>query len=360
MLDEGRKNIFDVYTLHLVQWREVVFAKLHGDVMEAVLKMVERQRKGESIEHGLIKSIVDSFVAIGLDNLDFTRTTLAIFHDYFNPPFLDATKKFYQNESKQFVAENGVAEYMKKAEARLDEEDERVKMYLHPDIVVPLTKICNTALIGDHETLLRGEFQSLLDNDQVDDMAHMYKLLSRIPGGLDSLPTNFRKGFGQSGFDISSSSGRPNHFENEERNVVNSDSGYASGSYRQCNTVYTSAESKLAGIAEASKSQEHFGLGGRVDTADPPNIGLYDKDTAYSPSETPSLPPLQSKTYIDDLASRLFMAVASQKPDQETLSRVSRELPDLLRAFSLKIGYRSTPTQCHIAYFLHKYRGYVR
>ncbi|KFY68064.1 hypothetical protein V496_01311 [Pseudogymnoascus sp. VKM F-4515 (FW-2607)] len=209
---EGKKNIYDVYMLHLVQWREVAFAKLHRDVMEAVLKMVERQRNGETIEHGLIKSIVDSFVAVGLDEADPTKTTLYIYRHYFETPFLDATKKFYQNESKQFVADNGVVEYMKRAEARLDEEEERVKMYLDPNIAEPLRRICNTALIADHETLLRGEFQSLLDNDQVDDMARMYNLLSRISGGLDSLPTKFRKGFGESGFDVSSSSGRPNHF----------------------------------------------------------------------------------------------------------------------------------------------------
>jgi hypothetical protein len=209
---EGRKDVFDIYTLHLIQWREVVLAKLHRDVMEGVLKMVERQRNGETIEPGLIKSIIDSFVAVGLDEADPREANLDIYRHYFEIPFLDATKKYYQNESKQFVADNGVVEYMKKAEAWLDEEDEHIKMYLGPNIAEPLRRICNTALIVDHETLLRGAFQSLLDNDQVDDMARMYNLLSRIPGGLDFLPTEFRKGLGESGFDISSLSGRPNHF----------------------------------------------------------------------------------------------------------------------------------------------------
>lgn len=364
--DEGYRDVFDVYTLHLVQWREVAFAKLHRDVMEAVLKMVERQRNGETIEHGLIKSIVDSFVMVGVNETDPTKTTLEIYRHYFETPFLDATKKFYQNESKQFVADNGVVEYIKKAEAWLYEEDERVKMYLDPNIADPLRRICNTALIVDHETLLRGEFQSLLDNDQVDDIARMYNLLSRISGGLDSLPTKIRD---TNGMVLLWDADREAwmqelvddiRIENKEREVANSDSGYASGTYRQCNTVDTYAKSKLAGIAEASKSQERAWLGCRADAADPLSIGLYDKDTAYSPSETPSLPPLRSKIYIDDLASQLFRTVSSQKPDQETLNRISRELPDLLRAFSLKIGYRATLTQCHVAYFLHKYRGHIQ
>ncbi|EAQ87198.1 hypothetical protein CHGG_03817 [Chaetomium globosum CBS 148.51] len=144
-IDEGKKHVYDVYTLHLVQWRDVLFSRVSEKVMAAVLKLVEKQRNGETIEHNQIKQ----------------------------RPFLDATKVFYENESKQFVAENSVVEYMKKAEGNaLDEEEERV-------------------LIADHSTILRDEFQVLLDNDREEDMARMYSLLSRIPDGLDPLRTKF-------------------------------------------------------------------------------------------------------------------------------------------------------------------------
>jgi cullin 1 len=190
-MDEGKKNIYDVYTLHLVQWRVTLFSAVNVKVMEAVLKMVEKQRNGETIEHGQIKSIVDSFVSLGLDEADPTKSTLDVYRFNFERPFLEATKSFYQAESKQFVAENSIVEYMKKAETRLDEEEGRVNMYLHPDIAVPLRKCCNTALIADHSIILRDEFQVLLDNDRYDDMQRMYNLLSRIPDGLDPLRAKF-------------------------------------------------------------------------------------------------------------------------------------------------------------------------
>ncbi|TVY82793.1 Cullin-1 [Lachnellula suecica] len=190
-MDEGKKNIFDVYTLHLVQWRQTLFTEVNEKVMDAVLKMVEKQRNGETIEHAQIKSIVDSFVSLGLDESDPTKSTLDVYRFHFERPFLEATKLFYQSESKQFVAENSIVEYMKKAEIRLDEEEERVKMYLHPDIIVPLKKTCNAALISDHSAILRDEFQVLLDNDRYDDMERMYKLLARIPDGLDPLRAKF-------------------------------------------------------------------------------------------------------------------------------------------------------------------------
>ncbi|KAI6090166.1 Cullin-domain-containing protein [Hypoxylon rubiginosum] len=190
-MDEGKKNTYDVYTLHLYQWRTEFFTLVNKKVMDAVLMLVEKQRNGETIEHRQIKQVVDSFVSLGLDEHDATKSTLDTYRFHFEKPFLDATEEFYKTESKQFVAENSVVEYMKKAEARLAEEEERVRMYLHIDIAVPLKKTCNKALIADHSIMLRDEFQVLLDHDREEDMARMYNLLSRIPDGLDPLRQKF-------------------------------------------------------------------------------------------------------------------------------------------------------------------------
>ncbi|AEO70905.1 uncharacterized protein THITE_2122761 [Thermothielavioides terrestris NRRL 8126] len=190
-IDEGKKNVYDVYTLHLVQWRDVFFTQVSTKVMDAVLKLVEKQRNGETIEHNQIKQVVDSFVSLGMNDGDSSKSTLDVYRFHFERPFLDATMLFYQKESQEFVAQNSVVEYMKKAEARLEEEEERVKMYLHPDIAIPLKKACNQVLIADHSNMLRDEFQVLLDSDREEDMARMYSLLSRIPDGLDPLRTKF-------------------------------------------------------------------------------------------------------------------------------------------------------------------------
>ncbi|KAL8681909.1 MAG: hypothetical protein Q9224_005105 [Gallowayella concinna] len=190
-IDEGKKDIYDVYTLHLVQWREVLFKEITEKVMAAVLKMVEKQRNGETIEQTQIKSIVDSFVSLGLDETDSTKSTLDVYRFHFEKPFLAATKAYYEKESAQFVAENSVVEYMKKAEIRLEEEKDRVGLYLHPDIMTPLMKNCLEVLVTGHSPLLRDEFQVLLDNGRQEDLARMYRLLNRIVDGLDPLRSKF-------------------------------------------------------------------------------------------------------------------------------------------------------------------------
>jgi hypothetical protein len=53
-------------------------------------------------------------VSLGLDEADSRRSTLDVYRKYFEVPFIIATKKYYQEESRQFLAENSVVEYMKK------------------------------------------------------------------------------------------------------------------------------------------------------------------------------------------------------------------------------------------------------
>lgn len=190
-VDEGKKDIYDVYTLHLVKWKEDFFKLVHENVMNAVLNLIEKQRNGETIEQSQIKHIVDSFVSLGLDENDSTKSTLVVYQFFFEKPFIEATRAYYEKESRRFVAENSVVEYMKKAEARLEEERARVDLYLHPDITKNLTDTCLDVLVTAHSSLLRDEFQPLLDAERQDDLARMYRLLSKIKDGLDPLRNKF-------------------------------------------------------------------------------------------------------------------------------------------------------------------------
>lgn len=70
-------------------------------------------------------------VLLGIDESDAQRQVLAVYNEFFQAPFLVATEKYYRAESAAFVENNSVADYMRKAEGRLDEEMKRVDMYLH-------------------------------------------------------------------------------------------------------------------------------------------------------------------------------------------------------------------------------------
>lgn len=54
-------------------------------------------------------------VALGLDESDNSKTTLDVYRQYFEKPYLADTARYYTEESKRFLADNSVVEYMKKA-----------------------------------------------------------------------------------------------------------------------------------------------------------------------------------------------------------------------------------------------------
>lgn len=73
----------------------------------------------------------ENLVSLGLDEADAQRQNLDTYRKHFQTQFLEATDTYYRAESSAFVGSNSVADYMKKAEARLQEEADRVNLYLH-------------------------------------------------------------------------------------------------------------------------------------------------------------------------------------------------------------------------------------
>ncbi|OAX36664.1 Cullin-domain-containing protein, partial [Rhizopogon vinicolor AM-OR11-026] len=194
--DEGRKGVYPVYTLALVQWKGNFFLHVqskHTKLAGAILKLIERQRNGETIDQGLVKKVVDSFVLLGLDESDINKASLDVYKEHLETPFLDATEKYYEQESEAFLAESSVSDYLKKAEERLKEEEDRVDRYLNTETRKQLVSKCEHVLIRQHSNLMWESFQSLLDFDKDEDLQRMYALLSRIPEGLEPLRKKFEE-----------------------------------------------------------------------------------------------------------------------------------------------------------------------
>lgn len=181
--------------LALLQWKRYVFQPLQTQAVltDTLLHQIRVQRDGGVVATALLKSVLGSYVSLGIDDYEATRVNLDVYRDEFQQSFLLETEEYYRAESTGFLLANPVADYMRKAQARLAEEMDRVGMYLHESTRRPLEAVCREEIVTKHAAVLCAQFEPLLENERYEDLGRMYELFAPIAGGLDPLRKQFEE-----------------------------------------------------------------------------------------------------------------------------------------------------------------------
>jgi cullin 3 len=165
----------------------------HKDVKERlqmlILSNIARERSGEQIDFVLVKNILSMLVALGVNSRKVYQ------HD-FERSFLDTSRTFYHEESLRYLTENTCPDYLRKAEQRLNEEQNRVKRYLHETTGPKLIRIVEGELVHQHAQALVNMQNSgcvvMFRDNKCDDLARLYRLFYRVPETLKHVEATMR------------------------------------------------------------------------------------------------------------------------------------------------------------------------
>ncbi|XP_030772061.1 cullin-3 isoform X2 [Rhinopithecus roxellana] len=181
-----QNNVENVYNLGLIIFRDQVvrYGCIRDHLRQTLLDMIARERKGEVVDRGAIRNACQMLMILGLEGR-------SVYEEDFEAPFLEMSAEFFQMESQKFLAENSASVYIKKVEARINEEIERVMHCLDKSTEEPIVKVVERELISKHmKTIVEMENSGLvhmLKNGKTEDLGCMYKLFSRVPNGLKTM-----------------------------------------------------------------------------------------------------------------------------------------------------------------------------
>lgn len=193
--------------LLMFYWREILLTNLHS-IVDVALALVDEDRCGMPVNRGLIRGLVENLVTIGAADVlaasetptSFNSTgqkkmhcqsTLHLYQQLFEEPFLAATVNFYRRHGDVYVDPDNVSAFMKKILSRLEREEERAREILHRDSVQRVRQAAQEQLIGNQIEYLQKEASRMISNGKHSDLHVVYSLLKRVEDGLTPVRTFF-------------------------------------------------------------------------------------------------------------------------------------------------------------------------
>ncbi|KAL5236660.1 hypothetical protein ACI65C_004070 [Semiaphis heraclei] len=176
-------EVDNVYNLGLTLFRDLIvrYGYIRDHLQITLLNLIQLERKGEVVNRIAIRHACKMLMVLGI-------TGRMVYEEDFEKPFLEQSAKFYKMESQKFLDENSGCIYIRKVESKIIEESQRAKLYLDDSTESRIVEVVEVELIKRNmKTIIEMENSGvayMLKNNKIDDLACMYKLLSRVSEGL--------------------------------------------------------------------------------------------------------------------------------------------------------------------------------
>ncbi|CAF0885125.1 unnamed protein product [Adineta ricciae] len=167
-------DVYSVHTTAMHIWQDIFF-KNNQNLARSCLDFIRDHREGKQVDLSLVKEVVDSYVSAGFTEEDRANkqsrtrvvTSLEIYQNYIEKPFLENTDLFYKIKSEEYLVGNSALDYVKKANELFSEEEDRTKKCLHETSIPKVQANLTTILVQDKLEAMLPEMISLLTQENI-------------------------------------------------------------------------------------------------------------------------------------------------------------------------------------------------
>uniref|UniRef100_A0A5K3F4S1 CULLIN_2 domain-containing protein n=2 Tax=Mesocestoides corti TaxID=53468 RepID=A0A5K3F4S1_MESCO len=177
--------------LNLFRENIVMHDAVQTRVLKHVLDLIRQERCGTNVDRILLRSVIRMY------------SVLHLYQVHFQGPFLRQSQQFYAEEGETLSKQMSVCDYLHHVDKRIVEEEDRLKAYLNVNVTrSALMSTLDTELISKRLPYLTSASPNLIEDQKLQELHLLYKLLSRIQGGVDELRVEFKRHIKQVGAEI--------------------------------------------------------------------------------------------------------------------------------------------------------------
>lgn len=173
-------------TLFLVKIVRSAAEPIHDQLISTLLSQIRLEREGEVINRSAVRDVVQILL-----NLSDRPGGPSVYELDFEAGFLAWTAVFYRDEGERLVEDMTAGDYLRRTERRLEEEASRTQHYLSNQTSAALQRILQDHLLTAHLQIVLTKPGSglvpMVDGDNVDDLARLYRLFGLVPTGHKEL-----------------------------------------------------------------------------------------------------------------------------------------------------------------------------
>ncbi|XP_071955797.1 cullin-5-like [Antedon mediterranea] len=176
-----------VRKLMLDSWNCHIFSIIKQRLQSSAMKLVVAERNGEAFDKQLVIGVRESYVNLCSNSDD----RLQIYRDNFERAYIEATEAFYKSHAHAYLADNGVQNYMKYADCKLKEEENRALRYLETckgsSSVQNLIECCVLVLVTSFREEILRECAPMIKTNETVKLNLMFRLMDRVSNGINPM-----------------------------------------------------------------------------------------------------------------------------------------------------------------------------